>query len=195
MHEGTLTGGTPLMPTSEELPVAREHEQIAQEQELDLRAQFLSGASSPEQFLAGIFSADQSDETRSSAENNLSFLDDPEIVARLQNDPEHKDEYQNARSLSAFHVAQQRLVSGDISGATPFLEIADSAATNVAWENYGGWQNYIKATIAYAKRDVNELSRISDGLPVGDSYKEVLERLKSGLGGGTINYLRDYGSG
>ncbi len=183
MYEGT--------PQEETLPA---NKSATQQQESDYRVQLLAGTSSPEQFLSCIFSADQEGATRSSAENNLSLLNDPEIAARLQDDPEYKDEYQNLRSLSAFHVAQERLVSGNISGATPFLEIASSAANNVAWENYIGWQNYVKATIAYTKGDLTELSRICDEFPVSDSHKEVVEHLKTGLDGGTIDYLRDYKS-
>lgn len=175
------------------VPGSNAQSKSTQEQGVSMRDQFLSGSLAPDQFLAEIFSSDQNDPRHLNAEKNLSILNYAEIAHRLGGDSEYKDEYQNARSLSAFHVAQQRLGSGDIASAAPFLEIANSAAVNVAWENYAGWQNYIKATIAYTNGDVAELSRISDELQAGDSYKEVLDRLKSGLERGEADYVRDYG--
>jgi hypothetical protein len=175
---------------SESIPTS---EPEVQEGARDLRGEFMNGQLPPEQFLDELFSKDQADITRSAAESNLAILSDSELATQMSEHPDVMDQYHNLASLSAFHVAQQKLEAGDVVGAIPFLEQSQSSAQKVGWGGYDGWKDYINATTAYARENKDEFLRILEKFPEGDQYRETLERLATGLKErGTFDYGTDY---
>ena len=164
------------------------------EMKRDLQAELLGGAISGDEFLEAVFARDQEDSARSSAAKNLALLEDPAVVEIIKSQPELQDVYGNYCSISAFHIAQQKLTEGDTAGAFSYLEKAITAAKGVTWENYDGWKNYIKATEAYANENMEEFMKIYKTFPADDSYREVLDRLMNGLNKNNgADYARDYG--
>ena len=160
----------------------------------NLRSELLGGTISGDEFLEAVFARDQEDSARSSAAENLTLLEDPAVVEIIKSQPELQDAYGNYCSISAFHVAQQKLAEGDTTGALSYLEKATTATKGVSWENYDGWKNYIKATEAYVNGNAEEFINIYKTFPADDSYREVLDRLMNGLNNNDgAEYSRDYG--
>lgn len=159
-----------------------------------LSEQLISGEIDPEQFLNEIAAAEESDLSRTKAGENLEMLNSAQVRDFLQPFPELAAQYENQRSIAAFHVAQQRLIENDLADALPFLTQALEAAQAVAWSGlYDGWRNYIAGTIAYTNGDQAALEAICPTLAYDPDYLPIIMRMNESLKNGQpIDYNRDY---
>lgn len=149
-------------------------------QERDPRSEFMEGTIDARQFLDAIFTKDQRTEARVDAGENLRVLNDPEVSARLCADTEFQGEYENARSLAAFHVAQGLLAQHDTTGAESYLSEALRAAQSSRWgEEYNGWRNYVAGTLAHVRGDTPQFEQAMGALADDQSYREALLLLKN----------------
>ena len=121
-----------------------------------LEAQLFSGKITPKVFLKKIEDLDQDDRSRESSLRATEVLSHPAVEELLKDSPDRVMFY-NLRSLSYFHKAQIRLRQGDMH-VEDDLTKALNDSEEIAQQNVD-WSNYIRATIAYLKNDMEEVQR------------------------------------
>lgn len=101
-------------------------------------------------------------------------------------------ETQSQNYLDIFHLAQSRLLEGDIEGGKKLLNQAAELAVVIKDER--DFLGYIKGTLAYLEKDENLLRGVINdiGDPVNKAIlKRFLTRLESGE---EVDYNKDYKS-
>ncbi len=162
------------------------NENIAKQ--LDILAEkLLSGEIDPKAFLESTFELDQSDPERKSSIRAAEILIRPE-VSNIFIGSDNEVNFYNIRSITFFHKAQISLSEGD----TEVLEdleqaLADSKKTG---EDFRDWINYVQATIAYLKNDIEQLQLSAEQI---HSNRELVQNFVKGLKKrGFPDYISDY---
>ena len=141
----------------------------------------------PDTFLEGIFQLDQSDPERKSSLDAVEVLSNPNIL-EVCTGPEDRKKFYNLRSLTYFHRAQIRISNGETNIEDDLQSaLRDSEAIGAEDED---WQNYIHATIAYLRGDLEILKKFAE-LP--NLNKALVHNFVVGLEErGHPDYLTDY---
>lgn len=83
-------------------------------------------------------------------------------------------------------------MSENPAAALPSFEAALSRGEKIDEEDYEDWKNYIRATIAYLKKDIPLLEEFYAKLEDGTNKQIIGNMLKGLKENGDINYERDY---
>ncbi len=151
----------------------------------DLKRSLLDGSISLEEIRDRLLEIDQADLSREGSEGNLVFLYDKEIVAYIDDHPEHKDRYQSFLSFTEFHVAQREATENPKKAIEHFKKALENSQGQEAWEAY------IQGTLLYIQGEQipEELIEKVDQ----SKNARVLKNLNAGLKQrGFPSYSEDY---
>ena len=152
-----------------------------------LVSRLLSGEIDQKTFLKATFELDQSDPGRKSSIRAADILIRSEVSNLFVGTDDEIDFY-NIRSITFFHKAQISLSEGQ----TEVFKDLEQALTdaNQTGEDFRDWINYVQATIAYLKNDIEELEAFAENI---HSNRELVQNFVNGLKErGFPNYVSDY---
>lgn len=133
---------------------------------------------------------DQSTPSHDAAHATAVVLESPEVRARCVTGKEDIFGYANLLSLSRFHAGQSEAMAG--GDALPEFEKSLAAALEVEDPGYSEWQDYVRATVAYFRKDQLTLERSLDVMPDGANRRIIANLLQGLKARGDIDYRADY---
>ncbi len=155
----------------------------------EVRDLLLSNKITPEEFLDKLLELDQSTGHHDAALENIEILTEPAIRELFTEESAYDFGYSHLLSISYFHVGQNMAMAGDEVEAV-FRKSLEAAERLPASDLR--WAEYVRATVAYFTKDINELARVYATLPEGNNKKIIGNMLKGLQSRGTVDYRADY---
>ena len=157
----------------------------------DLKNSLFGGTLSPADFLQKLFEIDQSAPDHSQALSNLDTLLNAQVIRFFEKENACYEAYLNFLSLTYFHIGQRYALGGD-QDVVSFFEKRLAAAQKISDSSSREWKQYVCATVAYFRKNVDEVRMVAAKMEEGPN-KNIVKNMIAGLSSrGTIDYERDY---